>query len=179
MIIEISNYVNLDFIKEIKSSVIPYINYNDNVSCNRDGNTVCISKLNELKNLDNKLCGLFKNIQTEIIQHRYKPMYASADNGYEYHIYNPRQICHYHADSEIDSDGSLRYASVVIHLNTVKNGGELIFPSQNRSIKTEIGKVVIFPPYSMYGHYTTPSDEAREVLVSWFVYKDKKVINTM
>ena len=40
-----------------------------------------------------------------------------------------------------------------------------------KSRKTVKGKVVIFPPYGMYGHYVTPSSTPREVIVSWFVYQ--------
>jgi hypothetical protein len=90
------------------------------------------------------------------------------------HIYNPNDICRYHVDGELHDitkqQTLLRYASVVIHLNTVTEGGELVFPNQNKSIKTEEGKLVVFPPYGMYGHYTTPSNQVREVIVSWFVY---------
>jgi hypothetical protein len=60
----------------------------------------------------------------------------------------------------------------------VHEGGELIFPEQNKSIKTEEGKLVIFPPYGMYGHYTTPSNEPREVIVAWFVYDGINVVIT-
>jgi len=57
----------------------------------------------------------------------------------------------------------------------VHEGGELVFPVQNKKIKTEVGKIVVFPPYGMYQHYTTPSDEPREVIVSWFVYNNLTV----
>jgi hypothetical protein len=72
----------------------------------------------------------------------------------------------------------LRYASVILHLNTVREGGELVFPEQNVKIQTEEGKLVVFPPYGMYGHYTTPSNETREVIVSWFVYNGINVVKT-
>jgi hypothetical protein len=177
MIIELPNYLSIDEVKKIKESVKPYIQTNRPTTYNRDGNTVCISKIDALKDLDNKLHNIFLNIQTNVVASRYKPSYKSGDSGYEYHIYNPGEICHYHGDGEFDSDGFIRYASVIIHLSTIKEGGELIFPSQNKIIKTEAGKVVIFPPYTMFGHYTTPSNEPREVLVSWFIYTNKRVID--
>lgn len=177
MIIELPNYVSLDVIEEIRASVKPHINTNTLNTYNRDGNTVLISKIDTLKNLDTKIHDIFLNLQKDIIQNRYKPFRPSGDSGYEYHIYNPGDICHYHTDGEIDDAGFIRYASVTVHLNTVKEGGELIFPEQNKTIKTEAGKIVVFPPYGMYGHYTTPSSEPREVLVSWFIYTDKIAIN--
>ena len=182
MILEFPNYLNAETVKEIREAVRPFISNKKETAYNRDGNTVSITEILELKDLDNKLHGIFTKVQSTIIQNRYKPILKSADSGYEYHLYNPNDICHYHADGELadpkDNKTLLRYASVILHLNTVHNGGELIFPEQNKSIKTEEGKLVIFPPYGMYGHYTTPSNEPREVIVTWFVYDGINVVKT-
>jgi predicted 2-oxoglutarate/Fe(II)-dependent dioxygenase YbiX len=142
---------------------------------NRDGKTVHISEIDELKELDIELTKLFSEIQTNILSHRYKVNRKTGDTGYEYHTYYPGDICHVHGDGEIsglqnNKPSLLRYASVVLHLNTIDQGGELVFPAQNQKIKTEAGKIVIFPPYHMFQHYTTPSTETREVVVTWFVY---------
>ena len=177
MILEFPNYLDSETIKEIKDAVKPFISDKKETKYNRDGNTIHITHTPELKNLDDKLHEIFKKIQRDIVQYRYKPQLESADSGYQYHKYNPNDVCHYHSDGEI-SETLLRYASVILHLNTVHEGGELVFPSQNKSIKTEAGKLVVFPPYGMYGHYTTPSNESREVLVTWFVYRNVNVINT-
>ena len=184
MILEFPNYLSAETVKEIKDAVRPFISNKKETAYNRDGNTVSITEIPELKDLDNKLHEIFVRIQADIIQQRYKPNFNSADVGYDYHLYNPSDICHYHSDGEFtfthtwDNKTSLRYASVILHLNTVHQGGELIFPEQNKSIKTEEGKLVIFPPYGMYGHYTTPSNEPREVLVTWFVYNGINVVKT-
>jgi hypothetical protein len=182
LILEFPNYLSAETVKEIRDAVRPFISNKKETAYNRDGNTVSITKIPELKDLDNKLHEIFIKVQGSIIQNRYKPQALSADSGYEYHLYNPNDICHYHSDGELaDIKGNktlLRYASVILHLNTVHNGGELIFPEQNKSIKTEEGKLVIFPPYGMYGHYTTPSNEPREVIVTWFVYDGINVVKT-
>lgn len=181
MILEFPNYLNAETVKEIRDAVKPFVSSKKETTNNRDGNTIYITKLPELKDLDNKLHKIFIEVQSNILKHRYKPTYASADSGYEYHLYNPNDICHYHWDGEL-TDGNnktlLRYASIILHLNTVHEGGELVFPNQNKSIKTEEGKLVIFPPYGMYGHYTTPSNEPREVIVTWFVYDGINVVKT-
>ena len=180
MILEFPNYLDAKTVKEIRDAVKPFVENKKTAQFNRDGNTIHITKKIELKELDNKLHNIFVGIQKNIIFSRFKPAFASADTGYEYHIYNEGDVCHYHADGEIDSHTSfLRYASVILHLNTVHEGGELIFPSQNKNIKTEEGKLVIFPPYGMFGHYTTPSNEPREVIVSWFVYNNISVIKNI
>jgi len=182
LILEFPNYLDAETVKEIRDAVKPFISHEKQTTYNRDGNTVYITRIPELKNLDAKLHEIFIRIQTDVIQHRYKPPFTSADAGYEYHLYNPKEICHFHCDGEFndpnDNKTLLRYASVILHLNTVHEGGELVFPEQNKSIKTEEGKLVIFPPYGMYGHYTTPSNEPREVIVTWFVYDGINVVKT-
>ena len=182
MILEFPNYLDSETTKQIRDAVKPFISHKKETAYNRDGNTVFITEIPELKDLDNKLHEIFITVQGSIIQNRYKPQASSADSGYEYHLYNSNDICHYHSDGELaDTRGNktlLRYASVILHLNTVHDGGELIFPEQNKSIKTEEGKLVIFPPYGMYGHYTTPSNEPREVIVTWFVYDGINIVKT-
>jgi hypothetical protein len=176
MIVEIPNYINKETIDEIKNSIHPYIKkYTGQVAFYRDGNTVSITQIAELKDLDNKLHDIFRRISHEIVVPRFQPRYKSCDTGYEYHVYNPNDICNIHSDGEV-SGNKLRYASVVLHLNTVEDGGELIFPNHNKKIKTEEGKVVIFPPSGPFLHYTTPSNTPREVIVSWFCYEDVQVI---
>lgn len=167
MILEFPNYVSKEDTQLIKEACRPFIDKNNITAYNRDGHTVSITEIPALESVDKKIHSIMNNIQSNLIQNRYKPQHKSADSGYEYHMYNPNDICHYHSDGEV-AEGLLRYASVIIQLST--NDGELVFPSQNRTVKTEEGKVVIFPPYGMYGHYVTPSSEPREVLVSWFVY---------
>jgi predicted 2-oxoglutarate/Fe(II)-dependent dioxygenase YbiX len=182
MILEFPNYLDSDTVKEIKDELKPFESSKKETTYNRDGNTIYITHTPELKNLDTKLTKIFTKIQKDIIQNRYNPQWGSADSGYEYHKYNPNNVCHHHYDGELADVNAkqtlLRYASVILHLNTVQEGGELVFPSQNKSIKTEEGKLVIFPPYGMFGHYTTPSNETREVIVSWFVYNNVSVVNT-
>jgi predicted 2-oxoglutarate/Fe(II)-dependent dioxygenase YbiX len=179
MIIELPGYIDLDTVAEIREAVKPLLPKTKTHVYNRDGYTVNISEQPSLKELDNKLAGIFRKLQDDVVAHRYKPQYASGDSGYEYHIYEPGDVCHIHCDGEITrrtNGGLLRYASVVIHLSTLEDGGELVFPTQNTSVKTEAGKVVIFPPYGMFQHYTTPSTQPREVIVTWFVYNGITVI---
>jgi hypothetical protein len=181
VIIELPNYLCKNTVNQLKNAIRPFVAGQLQHTYNRDGITVNISKTPELKDTDSFLLNICGTLQKSVVGNRYKPRpdLVSGDSGYEYHIYRPGDICHYHADYEFsngDTETTLRYASVVMHLNTVQNGGELIFPDQNKKIKTEEGKVVIFPPYGCFGHYTTPSEEPREVIVTWFTYNNLKVV---
>ena len=179
MIIEIPNAVENSKVNEIREAVRPFVDQAPPSTYNRDGKSVAISTVPELAHIDNYLHKLFARVQAEVVSHRYKPAFPSADSGYEYHLYRPGEICHHHADGEVNTVAEemfLRYASVTFHLNTVKEGGELVFPTQNKKVKTETGKIVVFPPYGMFGHYTTPSEEPREVIVTWFVYQGIKAV---
>jgi hypothetical protein len=177
MIIEIPRAISSEQCLSIRQAVRPFADAAKHTALNRDGKTVSISRTPELQELDKFLLDIFKRVQEEVIVQRYRPPQEcrSSDSGYEYHIYGPNEVCHFHGDYEFSGSGeetNLRYASVTLHLNTVHEGGELIFPSQNKKVKTEEGKIVIFPPYGMFSHYTTPSAEEREVIVTWFVYEN-------
>lgn len=182
MIIEIPNAIGIKDVERIKSSVQPFLPQAPTTTYNRDGKTVAISKTPELIEVDKYLNNLFSEVQRSVLQQRYKPVFPSGDSGYEYHLYRPGEICHLHADDEFsysnEPETTIRYASVVLHLNTVTEGGELVFPAQNKKVNTEAGKIVIFPPYGMFGHYTTPSQEPREVIVTWFTYIGIKAVRT-
>ena len=176
MILEFPSYVNDEDIATILNDVHPHIENGDTHMYNRDGKTVNITKTEGLSEADKLLQKIFAKLQESLISRRYKPIRESADQDYEYHRYDKGQICHYHTDGEFGGDVNegclLRYASVILHLNTVNEGGELIFPAQNKTVNTEKGKIVVFPPYATHGHYTTPSPEVREVVVTWFIYSD-------
>jgi predicted 2-oxoglutarate/Fe(II)-dependent dioxygenase YbiX len=179
MIIEMPNFVSAEDVSNIREAIAPYVNQ-PTYTYNREGTSVLISRTPELKELDLKLQGIFSSVYGNVIAPRYKPALPSGDQGYEYHVYRPGDICHYHIDTEIaqSTDRScfhLRYASVILHLTTNEDGGDLVFPAQKQSVKTEAGKIVVFPPYGMFGHYTTPSSTPREVIVSWFIYKTATV----
>lgn len=180
MIIELPEYVDKNTTEKIKELASSYLSSHGEYKYGtyRDGKSVFITELadqySELKEIDDILHGVFSEVQNSLVSRRYKPQYNSGDSGYEYHRYAPGDVCHTHGDGEI-AGNFLRYASVVIHLNTIEEGGELVFPNQNKSIKTEEGKVVIFPPYGMFEHYTTPAKVAREVIVTWFIYNNVRV----
>lgn len=61
-----------------------------------------------------------------------------------------------HTDDPYDM-GTLRNIGVLLYLNTLASGGELIFPLQRRSITPEAGKLLIFPSAFTHPHQVMPS----------------------
>jgi len=172
MIIELDNFVSPDIVNYLSGKLRESKSiYGEANEYHRQGVTVTISKIPELAEVNNQLSKIFGKIK-QTVREYYRPSYSgNSDTGYEYHLYEPGDVCELHSDSEIVAGvNELRYASVVLHLSTINNGGELVFPAQNQTVTTRAGKVVIFPPYGMFSHYTTPSTEAREVIVSWLTY---------
>lgn len=176
MILEYPNYLDDATIDRLREKIIPHIEY-DKIDCdNRMGLGVMITDNPELKEVDDELLEIFGKIQQELVSPEFLPNYVSGDSGYEYHVYKAGDFCKEHGDCELSVfDGKvskLRYATVVIHLTTNEVGGETVFPKQEKTIKTEKGKVVIFPPYQFYRHYTNPSETPREIIMTWFTYPE-------
>lgn len=151
-------------------------------SWNRGGDTINISEESSLKELDNKISSFMSEFSTRFVKYEFCPMFDSADSGYEYHRYYPKDSCYIHADGELalseNGNGLIRYATIVVHLNTVKEGGETVFPNQGKTIKTVEGQIVVFPPYGNYKHYVNMSNEQREILMTWCVYSGLNVYRT-
>ena len=175
MILEFPRYVTEEAVLYIREATTRYGTNSDadTYSGNREGTSLMITGTPGLEEVDAKINSIMLGIQEEI-SGIYETSFGSGDNGYEYHKYSVGQVCKTHTDGVVDMNtlnatgvSSIRYASVVLHLTT-NTGGELVFPNQNKSIKTEVGKVVVFPPHGTHRHYTTPAVEDREVIVTWF-----------
>lgn len=164
------------------------------IESNRQGETLYISNAkdnHEMVALDIYLSEVFSGIAAKI-NPIYKPMFSSADSGYEYHRYDVGQKCLLHQDGEVvlgraqrayergvvkDHTISLvRYATAVLFLTNAEQGGELVFPDSNLSFRPQAGTALVFPPYSSYSHYVTECIVPREVIVTWFVYTNVNAI---
>ena len=186
MIYELPNYVCKEDLNAINEAIDIYVKDKKNLhkkpDTYRHGDTIAISQqpsLNELDKLVYKIC----NSLNSFVVKNYRPTLPHADMGYEFHRYYPGDICNVHSDSELffannTNTALIRFLSVVIHLNTPIDGGDIVFPEQNKIVKTEAGKVVLFPPYGFVPHYTTPSSSNRDVIVTWLVYGNVNAIKT-
>ncbi len=76
-----------------------------------------------------------------------------------------------HSDYSPTSDVRQRHLSFVMFLNTIDEGGELVFPQQNLFVKPEEGKAVIFPSGWTHAHHTlAPVEQTRHVLQLWWSF---------
>lgn len=185
MIYELPNFITEAQLEKIYAHLAPQLTnenqeYTYKQGSYRDGQSIFISQNESLKDLDSFLLAEVFNSEllSGFINRRYAPNWPTGDSGYEFHRYAPGDLCHIHSDGEVpfhdtkSGEVLLRFASVVLHLNTPSSGGDLIFPGLNKTVKTEARKLVIFPPYGFAQHYTTESSDNRDVVVTWFVYKN-------
>jgi hypothetical protein len=188
MFIEIPNFLDKNEIEYLRTNLRNFDKEKGELSDyqNREGLTIQITKSTDpqLKMIDTVLFEIFNKICNDVVIPNYSPSYKIADSGYEYHCYGPNQICKLHADGEfiktmgVHEKSFLRFASVTLHLTTNTNGGDVIFPKQEKRFKTEAGKLLVWPPYGNYTHYTEPSTEEREIIVSWLLYDGISVVST-
>jgi hypothetical protein len=83
-------------------------------------------------------------------------------------IYGPTRL---HMDYTYhESPPDLRCLSAIVALNSNYEGGELIFPVQNRTIKLKKGQLIAFPPYWTHPHYTNDlkNNTFRYTATIWF-----------
>lgn len=86
----------------------------------------------------------------------------------------------FHYDSEFvyenDGEDEVRNFAVLLYLNNIEEGGELVFPVQETTVKPIQGKVLIFPTSFMFPHTTIPAlNEDRYVLRMNYYFK-KEII---
>lgn len=72
--------------------------------------------------------------------------------------------------SKVTSLTAQRTLSIIVCLNDDYEGGELVFPIQNRELKLKKGQAVAFPPYWTHPHYTNDlkNNTFRYTINSWF-----------
>lgn len=70
---------------------------------------------------------------------------------------------------------SRRHLTGIIFLNDVKEGGELYFPHQDLTVKSEKNKMIIFPSGWTHVHKTFPPiNQERYVLQIWWSFETEK-----
>ena len=186
MFIEIPNYLKQEDIKFISDTFKKYTTNDPKLQMyNRMGKSVGFDDIKtyntpDVQELDSRMFPIFYGIVKNVVIPNFEPEFEVEDSGVEYHWYKPGDICNPHIDGAApikDKNNSvLRFATIILHLTTNTDGGEIVFPKQDKKFKTEAGKLLVFPPHSYYPHYTTPSNQDREILMTWMVYRGLTVI---
>jgi hypothetical protein len=93
-----------------------------------------------------------------------------------YRYRNETEGYDWHSDG-MDAGLRYRYVSVVLYLNTVKDGGETEFRYQNRKIQAQEGTAVLFPSGWTHIHRGCPPRSGpKYVLVTWTRYADNPLL---
>lgn len=74
------------------------------------------------------------------------------------------------SDMDSHKSNNFRVLSCIMCINDDYEGGELVFPSQNRTIKLKRGQIIVFPPYWTHPHYSEKlkNDTFRYTITTWF-----------
>ena len=188
MFIEIPNFLSQEEVDYISDNLRSYAEKNPTErAVSRYGKSLFLSKLVHegdplITEIDQRLYQHFARIAKEVVIPNFQPDFPIGDSGYEYHWYRPGENCVLHSDGEtaferddnsqqiIGNVSRLRFATVLLYLKTCTDGGEIVFPKQRKIFKAEAGKLLAFPPYNYYEHYTNPSSQDREIIMTWMNY---------
>ena len=190
LILEFPNAVPADGVEFLRECMRENMDLNSGGYDNREGKTIFITlnagKSESLRKADEYLAKVFDELSSKV-DDIYHPLRQPGDSGYEYHLYEPGDVCRQHADGEFVLSGSvnddsvfrtnslIRYATAVLYLTT-HDDGELVFPECGVSVKPEAGKAVVFPPTGAYRHYSNAAAADREIVMTWFVYSDVNAV---
>lgn len=92
-----------------------------------------------------------------------------SDSGYRLRkVHGSTKI---HVDGVLENYNKVRFASVVIALNSDYEGGEFVFPEQDVKIKLKAGQALFFPPHWSHPHKTLELHGTyRYTINTWLCY---------
>lgn len=182
-ILELENFISnedCDYIlSEIEPNLKKYKIKENDLNYNRMGITYRIHPT--LHQVDTFIYDILRRVMEVLVQNKYyysvfETKNEIQDSGYDFHRYHHNEGCDLHYDGTILLP-HVTFAAISIGLNTPKTGGEIVFPNQNKKIKTEKGKVVVWPTHPFYKHEVLPPKDChRDVLITWLIYSNYFVI---
>lgn len=117
----------------------------------RQADILAISPLPEWKVEDGDLCQIISGLCAEYMA-RFKTGEPLIDYGYTIAKYGIGDGCLEHKDTSY-RDPEHKLISLVLFLNDVQEGGELVFPLHGVRVKPEKGKAVLYPSLFTYRHF--------------------------
>ena len=105
---------------------------------------------------------------------------ASWRISYKFKIqkYNPNEAYfaeHCENDGGVDGDMERRLIALMVYLNTVTDGGQTHFPTQNISFSPKVGDVLMWPAYWTHPHHGIPSPtQTKYIITGWYNFNDQQ-----
>ena len=100
----------------------------------------------------------------------------SVDTIFKIQRYNPNEgyfAEHCENDGSVDGNMERRLIALMVYLNTVTDGGQTHFPTQNISFSPKVGDVLMWPAYWTHPHHGIPSPtQTKYIITGWYVFND-------
>tara|TARA_B100000287_G_scaffold9948_1_gene10103 strand:+ start:320 stop:919 length:600 start_codon:yes stop_codon:yes gene_type:complete len=94
--------------------------------------------------------------------------------------YNPNEAYFQeHCENDGAKDGNMerRLIALMVYLNTVTDGGQTRFPTQNISFSPKVGDILMWPAYWTHPHHGIASPtQTKYIITGWYVFNDSKEI---
>ena len=92
----------------------------------------------------------------------------SLDSSYSFLRYQEGHFCGEHVDHSLHTEGPARVVSAIMYPNDDYEGGEIIFPRQEITLKPEAGSMVMFPSNWTHPHGVLEVTKGtRYAMVTW------------
>ena len=101
-------------------------------------------------------------------------------DGFKIQKYNPNEAYfaeHCENSGEINGFGERRLIALMVYLNTVTDGGQTHFPTQNISFSPKVGDILMWPAYWTHPHHGIPSPtQTKYIITGWYVFVESEDI---
>ena len=102
----------------------------------------------------------------------------SVHHDFKIQRYNPNEayfVEHCENDGSVDGNMERRLIAVMVYLNTVTDGGQTHFPTQNISFSPKAGDILMWPAYWTHSHHGIPSpSQVKYIITGWYVFNDQQ-----
>ena len=99
-----------------------------------------------------------------------------VDNTFKIQRYNPNEAYfaeHCENNGSVDGNMERRLIALMVYLNTVTDGGQTHFPTQNISFSPKVGDILMWPAYWTHPHHGIASPtQTKYIITGWYVFND-------
>ena len=89
--------------------------------------------------------------------------------------YNPNEAYfgkHCENGGAVNGDMERRLIALMVYLNTVTDGGQTCFPTQNISFSPKVGDILMWPAYWTHPHHGIASPtQTKYIMTAWYLFK--------